>query len=245
MTGRRGHDVHDLQAMAAAAATRRRLRRARPSRAARLHLVDLLSRSALTGLAIIAGVGVFVAVRAGREEPLRAAIWALTLFAAIFIARGLASGFRSGATNAARPFLWRAQYTASLSVVGAAFGAGAVVIINETSSRQLALETMSALSLGGLGASLMHAAHGRSAAALWLPVSIFVYFGAWRFDGLRLAIFGGAAIATAGAAALFLVSRLLRSTAVRRFPRTSMPRRTVDEDERAYENRGGATAASG
>ena len=238
-----GPTVRDLQAMAAAAVKSRRMRRHRPSRAARLHLIDLLSRSALAGLAVVAGVGIFVAVTAGRDEPVRAAIWAATLCAALFVARGLASEFRSGSRNTARPFLWRAQYTAALFVVGAAFGSGAVIVINEGSSRQLALETLSAISLGALAASLAHAAYGRCAAALWVPVSIFVFLGAWRLDGLSLAIFGGAAMCAAGAAALFLVSRMLRSSAVRRFPRTSLSRRTAEDDERAFETPGEAAAA--
>lgn len=238
-----GPTVHDLQAMAAKAARPRRTRRIRASRAARLHLVDLLSRSALAGLAVIAGVGIFVAMTAGREEPLRAALWLLTLLGSLFVARSLAAGFRSGATHAARPFLWRAQYTSALAVVGTAFGAGAVIVINESSSRQLALETLTALALGGLAASLFHAANGRSAAALWIPVSMFIFLGAWRFDGLSLAFFGGAAMAAAGAAALFLVSRMLRSNAVRRFPRTSFARRAAEESERAFETATEAAAA--
>lgn len=243
MAQAQGPSVHDLQAMAAKAARPRRTRRARLSRGARLHLVDLLSRSALTGLAIVAGVGIFVAVTAGREEPVRAALWLLTLLASLFVARSLASSFRSGAANAARPFLWRAQYTAALTVVSTAFGSGAVIVINEASSRSLALETLSALSLGGLAASLIHAAYGRSAAALWAPVSIFVFLGAWRLDGLGLAIFGGAAMAAVGAAALFLVSRMLRANAVRRFPRTTAQRRSI-EDDRNFETHSDTAAVA-
>lgn len=240
----RGPSVHDLQAMAATAARPRKPRRLRPSRAARLHLVDLLSRNALAGLAVIAGVGVFVAVNAGRAEPVRAGLWLATLAASLVVARGLVAGFRSGASNAARPFLWRAQYTSALAVVSTAFGAGAVIVINESSSRQLALETLTALSFGGLAASLFHAAYGRSAAALWVPVSIFIFLGAWRLDGLNLAFFGGAAMAAAGAAALFLLSRTLRTSAIRRFPRTSLARRAADEEDRAGETVASAATQS-
>lgn len=243
MTEARGPTVHDLQAMAAAAARPRRSRRGRPSRAARLHLIDLLSRSALSGLAVIAGVGIFVAMTAGRDEPVRASIWILTLLASLFVARSLASNFRSGANHAARPFMWRAQYTAALSVVGTAFASGAVIVINEGSNRQLALETLSALALGGLAASLMHAANARSAAALWAPVSVFLFLGAWRLDGLSLAVFGGAAMAAAGAAALFLVSGMVRSNAVRRFPRTTLVRRAAEEDEPGLETASGLQAS--
>lgn len=244
MTVSRGPTVHDLQAMAAEAARPPRARRMGPSRAARLHLVDLLSRSALAGLAVIAGVGIFVAVTAGRIEPVRVSIWATTLLASIFVARGLASAFRSGASHATRPFLWRAQYTAALAVVGAAFGSGAVIVINESSSRQLALETLTALSLGGLAASLAHAAYWRSAAALWTPVSAFVFLGAWRLDGLVLAFFGAAAMAAAGAAALVIASRIFRTNAIRRFPRTTFVRRALDEEETPFPVTADATATA-
>lgn len=218
--------IHDLQAMAVEAARPRRGRRGRgASRAALLHLIDTLSRWGGTGLALIAGLTIFCAVAAGGAYPLRAAAWAGMVMAALYISRRLRAEFRAGEASAARPFHWRANYTASLSVAGAAFGAGALLLLPAGAPEGLALQTLALILAGALGAALLHAPHGRSAAAIFLPAALFAIFGAWRTGGASLAIFGAAASLVAGSATLFLVSWRLRAQAIRRFPRTALIRR--------------------
>ena len=65
--------VRELQELAQQAPVQRRKRHAGLSRAARLHLIDILSRWSGPGLALTAGVAVYMAVVAGRAFPARAA----------------------------------------------------------------------------------------------------------------------------------------------------------------------------
>ena len=63
-------NVRELQQMAREApGNGRREPRKSLSRAARLHLIDMLSRQSATGLALVAGVSIFLAVTAGRDYP--------------------------------------------------------------------------------------------------------------------------------------------------------------------------------
>ena len=69
-------NVRELQELAQEApAAPQRDRRKPLSRAARLHLIDMLSRQSATGLALVAGVSVYLAITAGRAFPARAAAW--------------------------------------------------------------------------------------------------------------------------------------------------------------------------
>lgn len=225
--------IRDLQTMAAhaAAATMRarRPKRRGLSRAAKLHLVDQLSRSATAALATIAGVSLYVAIVAGRQEPARAALWLVIVLVPLFLARRLASRFRAGDRIAARPFLWRTQYAATAAVMSAAFGAGALIVVTEHADWRASVEILAALFCGALVASLLHAAHAKCAAAIWAPTSLFCFLGAWRIDGPGLAFFGAAAMAVAGAAALYLAVRILRRSAALRFPRYPGSRRSRDD----------------
>lgn len=227
----RGPTVRDLQAMAAEAAAPRTRRRRSPSRAARLYLVDQLSRAAIPSLAFVAGVSLLLSVLVGRTEPVRTGLWLALVFAALFVARGLAGRFRGGQAMASRPFSWAASYTAASAVLSTAFGAAALLLVYETSSRQLALETLSVVSLSSLAVSAAHAPVARAAVAWWAPASALCILGAWRFDGPGLAIFGAAAMAAAGAAALYLWRRTLVLRAARRYPRTGPSRRGEDVQE--------------
>lgn len=224
----RGPSVKELQAMATAAVRPRR--RGRLSRAARLMLIDWTSRNATMALATLAGLTVCVASFACRTEPFRAALWTLTVGAPLIVARNLVSGFRSGQAIAARPFTWRGQYAAALAVAGAAFGAGALICVDENSPPDLALLTLTLLMSGGLVAALLQSASARCAAAIWAPVSAFCVIGAWRAEGLWFAIFGAAAAAVAGGCALFLVGRVVTRKAARQFPRAGAARRTLQID---------------
>ncbi|MBY0420842.1 MAG: hypothetical protein K2Q06_00965 [Parvularculaceae bacterium] len=230
-------DLQDMAAAAASAVQARRPRRRGLSRAAKLHLVDQLSRSATAALAAIAGVSLYVAIVAGRLEPTRAALWLVIVLVPLAVARNLASRFRAGDSIAARPFLWRAQYSATVAVLSAAFGAGALIVITEHSEWRGSVEILAALFLGALVASLLHAAHGKSAAAIWAPTSLFCFLGAWRVDGPGLAFFGAAAMAAAGAAALYLAVRILRRSAALRFPRYPASRRSKDDAQDETQSR--------
>lgn len=217
--------IHDLQAMAAGARRKLRRRRPGPSRAARLHLIDALSRWGGAGLALIAGVAIFIAVSAGREAPLRASAWALMMLAALHVCRLLRNRFRAGEDIAARPFRWRAEYTAALVALGAAFGSGSLIVVAPGAAQAFGLETLALILVGALGAAALHAAHGRSAAALFLPAGLFSILGAWRIGGAPLALYGAAAMLVAGALLLFFLRRAWRRRAMRRFPRTGFIRR--------------------
>lgn len=216
--------VRDLQQLAQGADLRPR--RKRPlSRAARLQLIDILSRWSGSGLALIAGVAIFVAISAGRAYPFRAAVWTLMVLAALYVCRRLAQEFRSGARSASRPFRWRADYTAALSVLGAAFGAGAVIVLPRGAPAELAFQSIALLAAASLGAGAIHSAHGRSAIAASLPAALFIFLGAWTQGGLALAFWGVGGAATTGALALVLFHRYLRGRAASQFPRTGYARR--------------------
>jgi len=219
--------VLDLQELARTANISPRRRRNGPSRAARLQLIDVLSRWAGGGLALIAGVTIFATIFIGRAYPLRAAIWAATVLGALFVARRLVRGFRTGAPSASRPFRWRADYTAAVSVLSAAFGAGSVIALPADAPHELVYQTLALLIAASLGAGVIHAAHGRTAIAASLPAAAFIFWGASRVGGAEAALFGvGSGVAT-GALALFFFHYFLRQRAVRKFPRTTYARREV------------------
>lgn len=230
-----GPDVRELQAMAEAAARAPRRRRHGLSRAARLELIDVLSRWASSGLALVAGVAIFVAVSAGQAYPARAAGWALLVLGALYLCRRLQREFRAGEKCSAFPFRWRANYTAALSVLGAAFGAGAVIAVPAAAPHALQFQTLAILLLAGLGASVLHAAHGRSAAAIAAPVLAFAFLGVARMSGLGDAVVWVGAAALTGGAALYFFHRFLRQRARRHFPRTGLNRRALDAEPAAGE----------
>ena len=235
--------VLDLQDIAQTADLRPRKRSNAPSRAARLQLIDLLSRWAGGGLALMAGVTIFSAVFVGRVYPTRAAIWAATVLGALFVTRRLLRDFRTGRRIAARPFRWRADYTAAVSVLSAAFGAGAVIALPSHASPELSFQIFALLIAASFGAGIIHSAHGRTAAAASLPATVFIFWGAWRVGGSDTALWGiGLAIAT-GALALICFHYFLQLRAVRRFPRTTFARREVMAPETAATS-GGAVRQS-
>ncbi|MFQ5562178.1 MAG: hypothetical protein ACE5FO_01275 [Parvularculaceae bacterium] len=239
--------VHDLQALAREAARAKTQKRKGLSRAAHLYLIDVLSRWGGSGLALIAGVSVFIAVTAGRAYPVRTIVWTSMMIVALTICRRLRRAFRSGENIASRPFRWRAGYTASLCVLGASFGAGAVLVLPSGAPDGLVFEAVSLILLGGLGASVLHSAHARSAMAIGLPVAILAFAGAWRAGGPALAAFGAAAFFAASVCAVFLVWEATVRNAAARFPRTSVIRReagTLARNALSRDRRRGSAAAS-
>lgn len=240
--------VHDLQALAHEAARARPKRRKPLSRAAHLHLIDILSRWGGSGLALIAGASIFIVATAGRIYPARAIVWAAMMLVALMICRRLRRAFRSGEKIASRPFRWRAGYAASLCVLGAAFGAGTVLVLPAGAPQGLVFEVVSLILLAALGASVLHAAHARSAMAIGLPAAILVFAGAWRTGGPALALFGAAAFFAASVCVVFFVREaVVRSTAAR-FPRTALQRGEIGAPPRpslaGNRRNGPATAAS-
>ncbi|HXI87041.1 MAG TPA: hypothetical protein VNH64_06250, partial [Parvularculaceae bacterium] len=184
--------VHELQRLAREAGRARRRRRPRLSRAARLNLIDAMSRWATSGLALIAGSSIFIAVSASALYPLRAAVWGVMVLAALYLARRLTKDFRAGGRSSARPFRWRANYTATLSVLSAAFGAGALILFPADAPADLGYQSLALMLAAAFGAAFLHAAHGRAALALATPSSAFILLAALRFSAASGA---GAALA--------------------------------------------------
>lgn len=225
--GREARTVHELQSIALEAAeTGLGVRRpSRFSRAAELHLIDMLSRFAVSGLALIAGASIFLAVAVARDAPLRGAVWGVMIVVALYASRRLLKEFRGGERIASHPFRWRAWYASSLAVVGAGFGAGAILL---TASPLVdAAAVIWIVTVAAAAAAGVHAAHRNSAAAILAPALCLTLIGAFRAGGAELAL--PAAIAGALAAiTIFIASARIRSAALARFPRTTMLRRAVE-----------------
>ena len=238
-----GPSVRELQELARQAARPRRRSKPGISRAARLHLIDILSRWGGSGVALVAGVAIFVAISSGRAYPFRAAIWGLMVLVALYVCEKLRKQFRAGESLTARPFRWRANYTSSLSVLSAVFGAGALLILPSGAPTELCFQNLSLLLAASLSLGLAHSAHGRSTAASALPAAVFIFFGAWRAAGMAAAVAGvGGAILTGGAS-LYLFNRYLKQRAAARFPRTGFIRRENERLDRSAERKIPSTQA--
>lgn len=219
--------VQELQTLAADAAFRRE--RLPPpkglSRAARLHLIDQLSRWGGSGLALLAGAAIFIALVVARDLPLRTSIWASMIFAALYLCRRYRKGYRRGDRIASHPFRWRAYYTSALAVVSAAFGAGAFLLLPKSLAPLAAGETLGLIAGSAAVAAAFHAAHRPSAAAAGLPAFAAALggsaatFGAGAFTMIIL----GAGVVCAVVVAAISAEAARR--AARRFPRTSIVRR--------------------
>jgi hypothetical protein len=221
-----GRTVQELQSLAAAAAQSTVTVPRRPiSRAARLHLIDQLSRWGGSGLALFAGVSIFIAIVVARPLPMRAAVWAALVFGALYLCRRYRKEFRRGDPIASRPFRWRSYYTSTLTVVSAAFGAGAFLLLPEGAGEAAAVETLGLMLLATIGAAAFHAAHRASAAAAALPSLLAICgAGAMTFGPsvLTAALLAAAAATGVGVA---LAAAYVEKRADARFPRTSFVRR--------------------
>lgn len=222
-----GKTIKDLQRLAQEAPAQVQSRRKTPSRAALLEAVDLLSRWSAAGLAVIAGIGVYLSITVGRTYPARAAAWALMLLAALYVCRRLQMQFRSGAEIAAHPFRWRASFASCLCVLGVAFASAPILLTPLGAAPILAAQASALTIMGAFCAAIFFSAHLNSAAAVAIPGAAFPLLAAWRSSDASAALY--AALAAAMGAALVLVIRyaIARRLAVRH-PRTPLIRAGVD-----------------
>ncbi len=236
-----GKTVRELQDLARETPMQpRRRRRPGLSRAARLHLVDILSRWSGLGLALVAGVSVYMAVAAGRAYPGRAAAWAAMMLAALWVARRLRSEFRSGASLSSRPFRWRASFTASLSVLGVVLASAPILLAPTGAPAVFGVQILALSVTASFAAALLAAAHLPSAAAFAAPGAIFAVLTGLRAGDSGL-LFAGFATSLLALTGLYLAHRYLEKSAARAYPRTMTVRR---EAPRQTASRGGASSAS-
>ena len=232
--------VKELQALAQDAALAPLPARAKAlSRAARLDLIDMLSRWSAPGLAIIAGAGVYLAVTAGGDYPGRALAWIVMVFCALWACRQTRSRFRAGGKIAARPFRWRASYTACLSVLGVAFASAPILLTPVGAPHHLFLQAIGLTLFAGAFAAMLNAAHLASAAALVGPCALLVFLACLRNGEATLALGAGAA-GVLCVSAVIAVSRNIAAKAAARHPRTSFLRRDIN-----WRNAGTASAPAG
>lgn len=222
-------NVRELQELALQTPLRPRNRReALLSRGARLHLIDVLSRWSAPGLALIAGASVYLAIVAGRAYPARAFAWGAMLLAALWVCRRLRSEFRAGAGLSAHPFRWRASYTSSVCVLGVAFACAPILLAPAGAPPALALQIIALMLLASFTSALLHSAHFYTAAAFAAPGAVFAVLAGAR-AGEPMLILGGLATALLGFAGLWIANRYLEKSANRRYPRTTLLRREVEQ----------------
>ncbi len=226
-------DVRELQRLAQEAPLRDQDRKPKArSRAALLELIDILSRWSAAGLAVVAGVAIFIAVAAGRAYPARAVAWSVMLVCALWVCRRLHSQYRAGAAISGRPFRWRASYTSCLSVLGVVFASAPILLTPAGAPTGLALQVLTLAILGGFCAAALHAAHLASAAAFAAPAVILPFLAATRAgDGVYFLLAGS--LAVVGLAVVFTLSWVITRNAGRRNPRTTFLRREVSLADRA------------
>jgi hypothetical protein len=219
--------VQELQLLAAEAARAPATSAPRKplSRAARLHLIDQLSRWGGSGLALFAGTAIFIATVVARNMPIRAAVWAVLLLAALYLCRRYRREFRRGDRIASRPFRWRAYYTATLAVVSAAFGAGAFLLTPKGVDPVFAAEIMTLMVIATVGATALHAPHPPSAAAAGLPAFALMSGAALRGDWGSTIALVALGVGLALLPGVFFASQRVLAAARGKFPRTSLIRR--------------------
>ncbi|WP_375204180.1 hypothetical protein [Hyphococcus sp.] len=234
-----GESVRELQERVAREAGAPRQRR-NPgiSRAARLNLIDILSRWSGPGLALVAGVAVYLAIMAGRTYPGRATAWALMMLGALWVTRRLRSDFRAGGRLTSRPFRWRASFTASLSVLGVILASAPILLAPAGASAAFGVQILALTVIASFVTALMLSAHLPSAAALALPGAAFAVLTGLRAGDAGL-LGGGVAISLLSISGLYLANRYLEKSAAKRYPRTSLLRREVER------RAGSAVAAPG
>ncbi|MHA7871057.1 MAG: hypothetical protein ACX939_01770 [Hyphococcus sp.] len=237
-------DVRELQRLAQEAPLKAKPPRNRSiSRSARIELIDLLSRWSMTGLAFIAGLGIYLAIVAGRAYPLRAACWAAMLTAAIWACRRLQHQYRAGGAIAGRPFYWRASYTSCLSVMGVIFCSAPILLTPAGAPELLYLQVAAIAIIGGFAAAMAHSAHLATAAAMAAPAAVLSCLAALRSgDGAILA--AAMALSAMGLAITFGLNRIIVADAARRNPRTAYARRERQTDEHVFGDLAAPTASA-
>ena len=197
------------------------------SRAASLDLIDILSRRSGIGLAIIAGASIWLAMATSQVTPGRAILWLLMLLGALAFCRSYRDQFRNGAINARRPFRWRANYTAGLSVLGVVFASAPLILLPSESSANLATLVIGITLGSAIAAGLMHCAHLTSSLAFTIPLLGFMGISVGRVLDPSLTMYPIAA--SFGAIILSIWSyRLSWHASCRRNPRTTILRRDVE-----------------
>lgn len=241
-----GKTVQELQAIAAEAARGAgpSPRRSSLSRAAHLHLIDQLSRWGGSGLALLAGVSIFISLVPARDIPIRTAVWATLVFASLYLCRRYRTEFRRGDAIASHPFRWRAHYASTLAVVSAAFGAGAFLLLPESVGRDGAMQTLALMLAAAAGASAFHAAHRASAAAAGLPAFIAAAGASAASFGLSAFTIAVLAAGAASAAFVAVASLQAEKRAALRFPRTTLARREIERAAAYHEPAAAERAAS-
>jgi len=241
-----GKTVQELQAIAAEAAAAPAPRESRRlSRAAQLHLIDQLSRWGGSGLALLAGVSIFIAIVPARDMPIRMSVWAALIFASLYVCRRYRKEFRRGDRIASRPFRWRAYYASTLSVVSAAFGVGAFLIIPGAGNETAAAQMLGVMAVAAIAAAAFHAPHRASAAAAGIPALSAIALASASTPGLSgftAILLGGGTLAIACIAVL---ARAAERRAELRFPRTASPRREADRGRSDALGHKGAERAAG
>ncbi len=215
--------IKDLQRLAQEAPTRVRRRRKTPSRAALLEAIDLLSRWSAAGLAVIAGIGVYLSITVGRAYPARAAAWALMLLAALYVCRRLQLQFRSGAEIAGHPFRWRASFASCLAVLGVAFASAPILLTPLGAPPILAAQAAALTLMGAFCAAIFFGAHLNSAAAVAIPGAAFPLLAAWRSGDAGAALYAALA-AAAGVALILVVQYAIARRLAARHPQTPLIR---------------------
>ena len=215
-------DVRQLQEMVQDSAIVHRPRRKRnPSRASMLELIDFLSRWSSTGLALMAGLSIFLAISVSSLYPARAATWAVLMLSALWVCRRLRDQFRAGNNIAARPFHWRASFTSCLSVLGVIFASAPILLTPSDAPTMLYLQVAAISLFGAFGAAMVLSAHMSSAAAIAVPAAILPALSALRMGDIALVV-AITAISAMGLAVTYGVNRTVVADAVRRNPRTSL-----------------------
>jgi hypothetical protein len=186
-----------------------------------------LSRWSGAGLALIAGVSIYLAVVAGRDFPARAGAWALMMLAALWVCRQLRSQFRSGSRLTARPFRWRASFTASLSVLGVILASAPILLAPAGAAPSFGIQILALSVIASFVTAMLLSAHLPSAAALALPGAAFALLAGFRAadPGLMTAALAASLLIFCG---LFLTNRILEKAAAQRYPRMSLLRREVE-----------------
>jgi len=201
------------------------------SRAARLYLIDMLSRWSASGLALIAGVGVYLAITAGRAYPARAAAWAAMMLCALWVCRRLRSQYRSGDAISSHPFRWRASYTSCLSVLGVVLASAPLLLTPVIAPASMFLQVASLMVFAAIGASILHTAHLPSAAAIAVPASILAVLAGVR-SGDPALFAAGIMAALMSLIAIYAAYRIISAKARRMHPRTAFLRRETTDWEK-------------
>ena len=228
-------DVRELQHLAQEMPIQPRTNRRRPpSRTAMLELIDILSRWSITGLALIGGLSIYLAMTAGRVYPARAACWALLMIGTLWVCRHLLSQFRSGGASAGHPFHWRASYTSCLSVLGVVFASAPILLTPVGAPAAIYLQVTAIGLIGGFAAAIAHSAHLTTAFALAVPTAILPLLSAIRAGDAALTAVV-AALSIMGLTMSFGLNRVIAGDAAKRNPRTSLLRRSsADFEEIAH-----------